>query len=190
MLQRIQTIYIIIFAILLFASPFFAFIQFDVKHTVIQNELNVNINSDNLNSDLIEDEKLYVELKQMSFLPTGLKGDKIILPSDYAFPKYMILGYLVAVSFSILMLVNFKNRSKQLRFGKLLYLIVFLTMSYMIVESYNMKLVLDDQENVEILNEVYHVGFYMLISSIPFLFLANRGIKKDDDLVKSLDRLR
>tara|TARA_B100000886_G_scaffold335217_1_gene291949 strand:+ start:57 stop:218 length:162 start_codon:yes stop_codon:yes gene_type:complete len=53
-----------------------------------------------------------------------------------------------------------------------------------------MKLVLDDQENVEILNEVYHVGFYMLISSIPFLFLANRGIKKDEDLVKSLDRLR
>ena len=102
----------------------------------------------------------------------------------------MILGYLVAVSFSILMLVNFKNRSKQLRFGKLLYLIVFLTMSYMLVESYNMKLVLDDQENVEILNQVYHVGFYMLISSIPFLFLANRGIKKDDDLVKSLDRLR
>ena len=175
MLQRIQTIYIIVFAILLFASPFFVFIQFDVKHTVIQNELNVNINSDNSNNDLNEDEKLYVELKQMSFLPTGLKGDKIILPSDYAFPKYTILGYLVAVSFSILML---------------LYLIIFLTMSYMLVESYNMKLVLDDQENVEILNEVYHVGFYMLISSIPFLFLANRGIKKDDDLVKSLDRLR
>ena len=190
MLQRIQTIYIIIFAILLFTSPFFAFIQFDVKHTVVQNDLNVNIDSDNVNSDLNEYEKLYVELKQMSFLPTGLKGDKIILPSDYTFPKYIILGYLVAVSFSILMLVNFKNRSKQLRFGKLLYLIVFLTMSYMIVESYNMKLVLGDQENVEILNQVYHVGFYMLISSIPFLFLANRGIKKDDDLVKSLDRLR
>tara|TARA_Y100000589_G_scaffold328065_1_gene371367 strand:+ start:49 stop:210 length:162 start_codon:yes stop_codon:yes gene_type:complete len=53
-----------------------------------------------------------------------------------------------------------------------------------------MKLVLGDQENVEVQNQVYHVGFYMLISSIPFLFLANRGIKKDDDLVKSLDRLR
>ena len=60
----------------------------------------------------------------------------------------------------------------------------------MIVESYNMKSILDDQKSVEVLNQVYHVGFYLLISSIPFLFLANRGVKKDDDLVKSLDRLR
>lgn len=190
MLQRIQTIYIIIFAILLFVTPFFVFVQFDVKHTVIQNELNVDTDSKDTNNELNNDEKLYIELKQMSFLPTGLKGDKNILPSDYTFPKYIILGYLVAVSFSILMLVNFKNRSKQLRFGKLLYLIVFLTISYMIVESYNMKSILDDQKSVEVLNQVYHVGFYLLISSIPFLFLANRGVKKDDDLVKSLDRLR
>ena len=53
-----------------------------------------------------------------------------------------------------------------------------------------MKSILDDQKSVEVLNQVYHVGFYLLISSIPFLFLANRGVKKDDDLVKSLDRLR
>lgn len=189
MLQRIQTIYIIIFAILLFVSPFFEFVQFDVKRTVIQNELNVNVDS-NKNNEFNNDDKMYVELKQMSFLPTGLKGDKSILPSGYTFPKYSILGYLIAVSFSILMLVNFKNRSRQLRFGKLLYLLVFFTISYMIVESYNMKLLLDDQENVEVLNQVYHVGFYLLISSIPLLFLANRGVKKDDDLVKSLDRLR
>ena len=190
MLQRIQTIYIIIFAILLFVSPFFVFVQFDVKHTVIQDELNVDMDSNKIINELNKDNKLYVELKQMSFLPTGLKGDKHILPSDYTFPKYIILGYLVAVSFSILMLVNFKKRSKQLRFGKLLYLIVFLTLSYMIVESFNMKSVLDNHENVEVINQVYHVGFYLLISSIPFLFLANRGVKKDDELVKSLDRLR
>ena len=60
----------------------------------------------------------------------------------------------------------------------------------MIVESYNMKSILDDQKSVEVLNQVYHLSFYLLISSIPFLFLANRSVKKDDDLVKSLDRLR
>ena len=189
MLQRIQTIYIIIFAILLFVSPFFVFVQFDIKHTVIKNELNVNVDS-NINNEFNNDDKQYVELKQMSFLPTGLKGDKRILPSGHTFPKYIILGYLIAVSFSILMLVNFKNRSRQLRFGKLLYLLVFFTISYMTVESYNMKLLLDDQENVEVLKQIYHVGFYLLISSVPILFLANRGVKKDDDLIKSLDRLR
>ena len=62
MLQRIQTIYIIIFAILLFVTPFFVFVQFDVKHTVIQNELNVDTDSKDTNNELNNDEKLYMEL--------------------------------------------------------------------------------------------------------------------------------
>ncbi len=190
MLQRIQTIYIFIFAILFFISPFFTFVEFDVKQIV--NQLEKDSSSDLFNAFMedYQNDKLFVELKQLSLLPSGLKGDLSILPSNYTFPKYIIMGYLIAVSFSILMLVNFKKRSKQLRFGKLLYIIVFITVAYMIVESYNMKILLEEQKDIELINQVYHIGFYLLISSLPFLFLANRGIKKDDDLIKSLDRLR
>ena len=45
-------------------------------------------------------------------------------------------------------------------------------------------------ENVVFVGQTYHIGFFLLVSSFPFLFLANRSIKKDEDLVKSLDRLR
>ena len=31
---------------------------------------------------------------------------------------------------------------------------------------------------------------YLLVASLPIIFLANRAIKKDEKLVSSLDRLR
>ena len=36
----------------------------------------------------------------------------------------------------------------------------------------------------------YLSGMYCLVASLPLMFLANRAIKKDEKLVKSLDRLR
>ena len=36
----------------------------------------------------------------------------------------------------------------------------------------------------------YGWGTYFIVCSLPIVFLANRSIKKDEALVKSLDRLR
>ena len=159
MLQRIQTIYILILIVLLFIAPFFSFTQFNLEEGNIL------------------------------FLATGMKGDITILDS-FVFPNYVITGYLVSVSFSILMLVNYKKRSRQMRYGKLLYLIISITLCYMLIESYNLKNLIDSLENVVFVGQTFHIGFFLLVSSFPFLFLANRSIKKDEDLVKSLDRLR
>ena len=159
MLQRIQTIYILILTVLLFIAPFFSFTQFNLEEGNIL------------------------------FLATGMKGDFSILDS-FVFPNYVITGYLVSVSFSILMLVNYKKRSRQMRYGKLLYLIISITLCYMLIESYNLKNLIDSLENVVFVGQTFHIGFFLLVSSFPFLFLANRSIKKDEDLVKSLDRLR
>ena len=159
MLQRIQTIYILILTVLLFIAPFFSFTQFNLEEGNIL------------------------------FLATGMKGDITILDS-FVFPNYVITGYLVSVSFSILMLVNYKKRSMQMRYGKLLYLIISITLCYMLIESYNLKNLIDSLENVVYVGQTYQIGFFLLVSSFPFLFLANRSIKKDEDLVKSLDRLR
>jgi len=43
---------------------------------------------------------------------------------------------------------------------------------------------------VENLKAVYWIGFYLPVAAIAFQFLAMRGIKKDEALVKSVDRLR
>jgi hypothetical protein len=43
---------------------------------------------------------------------------------------------------------------------------------------------------IENLKAVYWIGFYMPVAAIAFQFMANRGIKRDEALVKSVQRLR
>jgi hypothetical protein len=54
----------------------------------------------------------------------------------------------------------------------------------------NKKLDLLSFDNQIDLNVTYNLGMYLLVASLPILFLANRSIKKDEDLIKSIDRLR
>ena len=154
MLQRIQTIYILLFAIVLFSASLLPFAS-----------LNIPDNS-------------YI------LFPTGWEKNGVDIEKS---PLYV--GYLVAISFAVLQLVNFKNRKKQLRYGKICYLIVLLTLVYMFnnVNEQSDVLIL---ENTNSLNVVYSYSMYLLVSSLPLMFLANRAIKKDEKLVKSLDRLR
>jgi len=143
MIQRIQTIYLFIFIVILFFAAFSPFAE------IINN----------------------------------LENPIILTPNGWSYEEGhnpLYLGYLVSITFAILMLVSYKNRKKQLRYGKLSYLIVIITLVYMIMLV-----------NVEDANKVnYLYGMYLLVSSLPFMFLANRSIKKDEDLVRSLDRLR
>ena len=155
MLQRIQTVYIFLFCVIIFSAAFCPFASF-----VYQNEA-------------------------IYFLyPTGWKS-QFSLEGFNTYPFFV--SYLVSISFAILMLVNYKKRSKQLRFGKICYLFVLLSIVIMFLELSN------GLENLEIVNNdtvKYLYGMYLLVASLPIIFLANRAIKKDDKLVKSLDRLR
>ena len=36
----------------------------------------------------------------------------------------------------------------------------------------------------------YGIGYFLLFIGIPFLFLAIRGIRHDEELLKSIDRIR
>ena len=102
MLQRIQTIYIILFCAVLFTASFLPFA-----------------------SIVLEGQSTY------SFYPTGWES-KSSLEGFKVYPFYS--GYLVAVAFGILMLVNFKKRQKQLRYGMLSYFFVLITLVYMFLE--------------------------------------------------------
>lgn len=54
--------------------------------------------------------------------------------------------------------------------------------------EFNNALEIIKSENISTV--LYSYGMYLLIACLPIMFLANRAIKKDDKLVKSLDRLR
>jgi hypothetical protein len=88
------------------------------------------------------------------------------------------------------MLVNFKKRQKQLRYGMLSYFFVLITLVYMFLEVSSAEEFLLDNENNSLQSINYTFSMYLLVASLPIIFLANRAIKKDEKLVSSLDRLR
>jgi hypothetical protein len=88
------------------------------------------------------------------------------------------------------MLVNFKKRQKQLRYGMLSYFFVLITLVYMFLEVSSAEEFLLGNENNSLQSINYALSMYLLVGSLTVIFLANRAIKKDEKLVTSLDRLR
>ena len=158
MLQRIQTIYIILFCAVMFTASFLPFA-----------------------SIVLENKTTY------DFYPTGWESQSS-LEGFKVYPFYS--GYLVAVAFGILMLVNFKKRKKQLRYGVISYFFVLITLVYMFLEVSSSEEILLGRENSSLQSINYTLSMYLLVASLPIIFLANRAIKKDQNLVSSLDRLR
>lgn len=158
MLQRIQTIYIILFCAGMFTASFLPFA-----------------------SIVLENKTTY------DFYPTGWESQSS-LEGFKVYPFYS--GYLVAVAFGILMLVNFKKRQKQLRYGVISYFFVLITLVYMFLEVSSSEEILLGRENSSLQSINYSLSMYLLVACLPIIFLANRAIKKDQNLVSSLDRLR
>ena len=158
MLQRIQTIYIILFCAGMFTASFLPFASI-----VLENKITYD------------------------FYPTGWESQSS-LEGFKVYPFYS--GYLVAVAFGILMLVNFKKRQKQLRYGVISYFFVLITLVYMFLEVSSSEEILLGRENSSLQSINYSLSMYLLVACLPIIFLANRAIKKDQNLVSSLDRLR
>ncbi|MBT6808197.1 MAG: DUF4293 domain-containing protein [Flavobacteriales bacterium] len=110
--------------------------------------------------------------------------DPVQKETTVRFPIYVGLFMIIGVSVASIGL--YKNRKRQLMLGKINYLLILLTLVLLLidVDFLSEKLL---QEN-DLPN--YGWGTYFIVCSLPIVFLANRSIKKDEALVKSLDRLR
>jgi hypothetical protein len=111
-------------------------------------------------------------------------GSVIIIPGNWMAQIALISAI---VLLSLITISRFNNRKLQIKLGAINYLLLvtLIISSYFSVE--NTPLILENGEDLETL---YYIGFYTPIAAVTFLFLANRGIKKDEELVKSVDRLR
>lgn len=98
-------------------------------------------------------------------------------------PYWLIALVSVITVLALASLFMFKNRSKQMLFCKInMVLICLLAVGLFWMEDgmskdYNGKL-------------TYLVGSYIPVIQLVLTFLAERAIKKDDELVRSADRLR
>ncbi len=112
------------------------------------------------------------------------KGEKIFVLD--LFSNKSISLQLIPIMFcisSILAIVNifiFNNRKLQFVIGRILILINLFLLGLLIYQSLMISGEISEKG----------IGMFLPILAILLLVLANKAIKKDEDLVKSVDRLR
>ncbi|WP_027420900.1 DUF4293 domain-containing protein [Crocinitomix catalasitica] len=166
MLQRIQTIYLLLAFIcmaLLLVFPIFS-IEIFVPE--------------------LESTKLAV------FGANGIESEETVAG---LFPFY---GVIISLAlFSLMGLLFYKNRKRQLMMTRIslvlhLLVVVAIYLFYYLGKPYVVEYLSNlDAQNITV-TFFMEIGFFLLIPTIPLLILAIRGIKRDENLIKSLDRLR
>ena len=103
--------------------------------------------------------------------------------SVFAKDNYLYLGLFISSALlSLFSIFSFKNRKTQFMLGRLNIILNFILLGIFVTQSLNLSGEADVSEK--------GIGILLPILSIVLLVLANKAIKKDEDLVKSVDRLR
>ncbi|OYQ41496.1 MULTISPECIES: DUF4293 domain-containing protein [Flavobacterium] len=101
----------------------------------------------------------------------------------FAFSKIefsMLFG--LSAMLSVVSLLSYKNRKQQFVLGRLNILIHVILLGVLVYRLLNLS--------GGPLGSVKGIGSFLPIVSIVCLALANKAIKRDEDLVKSVDRIR
>ncbi|NMH86597.1 DUF4293 domain-containing protein [Flavivirga algicola] len=103
--------------------------------------------------------------------------------SVYAKDSMLYFGlFLGSAVLSLIAIFMYKNRKSQFVLGRLNIILNFILLGFFVYQSLNIS--------GETAVSEKGIGMLLPIVSIVFLALANKAIKKDEDLVKSVDRLR
>ena len=106
-------------------------------------------------------------------------NETILYAKDEILFLILFLGSAVLAMIAIF---TFKDRKLQFVLGRLNIILNFILLGLFVYRSLNLSGETEVSEK--------GIGMLLPIFSIVFLVLANKAIKKDEDLVKSVDRLR
>jgi peptidoglycan/LPS O-acetylase OafA/YrhL len=153
MIQRIQTVYLLLASISLILTIWLPFAGFTTEQTTVV----FSIFGVSSSAATVEEISSWI-------------------------PYYLLIG--LSLGMMLFSISQFKNRKRQLNLGKINYLLLLtiIVLLFLDADSIGKKLGIDKIE--------YGLGMYLPVIALAFTFLANRGIKKDEDLIKSVDRLR
>ncbi|KEO73353.1 DUF4293 domain-containing protein [Anditalea andensis] len=98
---------------------------------------------------------------------------------------YIALLSLIAAVIAIYSLSQFKNRKKQMKFNMINSLVMVITLGTIVFISMNANEEFNGQDT-----GAYMAGFYVIIFAMLMNIVSNRYIRKDEMLVRSVDRIR
>ena len=109
-----------------------------------------------------------------------LEGNK-----EFYFMSKMVYQVLFGLSttLALLSIITFKKRQQQFVYNRLNMILNLILLGLFVYHSLNIS-----GETPAVSEK--GIGMFLPIISIVMLVLANKAIKKDEDLVKSVDRLR
>ena len=93
----------------------------------------------------------------------------------------IVLG--LSTTLSLLSIISYKKRQNQFVIGRLNIILNLILLGLFVYRSLNVS-----GETIAVSEK--GIGMFLPIVAIVLLVLANKAIKKDEDLVKSVDRLR
>lgn len=102
--------------------------------------------------------------------------------TDDVLLKSMSVLFFVSAAWTLLAILKFQNRKLQFVLGRLSILINFILLGILVYFTQNLSGEINVSEK--------GIGLLIPILTIVFVALANKAIKKDEELVKSVDRLR
>ena len=104
---------------------------------------------------------------------------------DYFFMQNQVYIVVLGLSttLSLLSIVSYKKRQNQFVMGRLNIILNLILLGLFVYRSLNLS-----GETLAVSEK--GIGMFLPIVAIVLLVLANKAIKKDEDLVKSVDRLR
>ena len=106
--------------------------------------------------------------------------DGVVLISNQ---EPLVFGLIFScIALTIIAVLTFKKRQTQFVLNRLNIILNFVLLGVFVYRSLSIP--------GETLVSQKGIGVFLPIISIVFLVLANKAIKKDEDLVKSVDRLR
>ncbi|KQW98871.1 DUF4293 domain-containing protein [Flavobacterium sp. Root420] len=94
----------------------------------------------------------------------------------------ILLG--LSTMLTVISIISYKKRQNQFVMGRLNIILNLILLGLFVYRSLNLS-----GETSNIVSEK-GIGMFLPIVAIVLLVLANKAIKKDEDLVKSVDRLR
>jgi len=126
-------------------------------------------------------------LSLMGFYKLSSAGNEMLINS-YALMAVNVL----VILFSVFIIFSFKNRKQQIKLAAFNFLLICGFIVLMFYAFDNAKSLLDNSYNTHgaELSTTYGIGMILPILSLIFNFLALKGIRKDEELVRSADRIR
>lgn len=129
----------------------------------------------------------------ISFIATGIlpfvfplwvtkAGWNYYFKEDLAF----IFLFVATTTLAVISIFSYKKRKNQFVMGRLNIILNLILLGLFIIRLFNLS---GETDPGKVVSEK-GIGVILPIVSIVFLSLANKAVKKDEDLVKSVDRLR